>query len=682
MRQVLSIRSKNGLYKLLFITIAVLFVMSMIPLFGSPALGEEKSPTFETLSKGDIGGEELLQIANDSQNMIAWRKFAEEKLKQDKDSPVGHAVLGVVFHCAEGDLPRARHNLELAKKTLLRRLRGFNNGTDGSLFLGVQIQLCQVLGEMDDYKAKIKVVDELASLPGFSNFAVDKAWPLMKLDREEEARKVISDAFNSGNISAREIAWNSLGALESECGNYQASYNAFRNLVNETKERGKTPDPTVLRNCGETALALGRFDEAEQFFNEASRVPFSDQAYTNPFNDLTNLYIAEAKFTDAASCLKKTYERARAMRPFLYQQFMADNLQTTGALLMELGLIPEACERLKRLVNRPDRQGGTSLDIDQAEAGNLLTWYASLKAMRECKREELSWTPFWKSFKVRGQIIAISYELWRSSSRVRALITENKRVASSFRPYNAQSISADECYKPLLIKILGPGLCATAIDEIFREAPDNLPVEEPYLLLHRAEIAYQFGNYEASLKNYKKALKTLPQAAQLVRSLAAARVAQLSYGQGDFQTAANYYARLITSTPTSIRHMEISVPITCQGDGSSVSKQLISMLGSSPRFKVTHTGLTMRIHMQGGRVAAELYGLDGGVLSSSSVKLEDSTKKTAEKLAAEIHNQTFATKISFSSLGLDSLDGAATSGSTARQQINDMFEKEKEMIDG
>ena len=102
MRQVLSIRSKNGLYKLLFITIAVLFVMPMIPLFGSPALGEEKSPTFETLSKGDIGGEELLQIANDSQNMIAWRKFAEEKLKQDKDSPVGHAVLGVVFHCAEG----------------------------------------------------------------------------------------------------------------------------------------------------------------------------------------------------------------------------------------------------------------------------------------------------------------------------------------------------------------------------------------------------------------------------------------------------------------------------------------------------------------------------------------------------------------------------------------------------
>ena len=90
----------------------------------------------------------------------------------------------------------------------------------------------------------------------------------------------------------------------------------------------------------------------------------------------------------------------------------------------------------------------------------------------------------------------------------------------------------------------------------------------------------------------------------------------------------------------------------------------------------------MRIHMQGGRVAAELYGLDGSVLSSSSVKLEDSTKKTAEKLAAEIHNQTFATKISFSSLGLDSLDGATTSGSTARQQINDMFEKEKEMIDG
>ena len=71
-----------------------------------------------------------------------------------------------------------------------------------------------------------------------------------------------------------------------------------------------------------------------------------------------------------------------------------------------------------------------------------------------------------------------------------------------------------------------------------------------------------------------------------------------------------------------------------------------------------------------------------GIQSSPSTAYPATTKKTAEKLAAEIHNQTFATKISFSSLGLDSLDGAATSGSTARQQINDMFEKEKEMIDG
>ncbi len=681
MRQVFSIRS-NGLYKFLFVTITVVLGLFMIPLTSSPALSEEKSPTFETLSKGDIGGEELLQIANDTQNMVSWRKFAEKKLKQDKDSPVGHAILGVVFHRAEGDLPRSRHNFELAKKTLLRRLRSYGgSNSDRTLFLGVQIQLCQVLGEMDEYKAKIKVLDELSNIPGFSHFAVDKAWPLMKLNREEEARKVLSDAFNSNNVLAREIAWNSLGALESELGNYQASYNAFKNLINETKEQGKDPDPTVLRNCGEASLALGRFDEAERFFNEASRVPFSDQAYTNPFNDLTNLYIDEAKFTDAASCLKKTYERASAMRPFLYQQFMADNLQTTGTLLMELGLIPEACERLKRLVNRPDRQGGSSLDIDQAEAGNLLTWYVSLKALRECKREELSWTPFWKSFKIRGQIIAISYELWRSSSRIRALITENKRTASSFRPYNAQSISVDESYKPLLIKILGPGLCTVAIDEIFREAPDNLPVEEPYLLLNRAEIAYQFGNYDTSLKNYQKALKTLPQAARLVRSIATARVAQLAYAQGDFQTAANCYAQLITSTPTSIRHMEISVPITCQGDGSSASKQVISMLGRSPRFKVNNTGLAMRIHLQGDRMAAELYGLDGSILSSSSVKLENDTKKTAEKLAAEIHNQTFATKVSLSSLGLDSLDGSTTSGSTARKQLSDIFEKEKGMID-
>ncbi|MGM9999375.1 MAG: hypothetical protein ACI38Q_08345 [Candidatus Bruticola sp.] len=659
-------------------TVSLLFM----PMVCTPALGEESPPTFETLSKKRIGGQELLHIANDTKNMIAWRKFAEEKIRQDKNSPVGRAILGVVFYCAEGDLPRARHNLEIAKKSTLKQLKSSKWSIDPSLIIGIQIELSQILGEMDDYKEKIKVVDEISRLPGFQYFAIDKAWPLMKLDREDEAREVISYAFNSGNIAARDIAWNTLGALESECGNYQASYNAFKNLIDELKARGKTPDATVLRNCGEASLAMGRFDEAEQYFNEASKVPFTDQSYTNPFSDLTNLYISEAKFADAASCLKKTYERSRALRPFLYQQFMADNLQTTGTLLMELGFIPEACTRLQSLVNRPDRQGGTSLDIDQAEGGNLLTWYAALKTMRECLREELSWTPWLKSLPIRWKIVTINYELWRSSSRLRALITANNRIGSSFRPYNAQSISASECYKPLLIPILGPGICAEAIDKVIRSAPDNLPVEEPYLLLNKAEIAYQFGNRETALKNYQKTLTTLPKAANLVRSIALARVAQLSYAQGDFQTAANSYAQLILSTPTSIRHMEISVPITCQGDGSAACRRLIKILSNSPRFEVTNTGLTMRIFLHGNKMAAELYGLDGHVLSSSAVNLESSINKTAEKLAAEIHNQTFATKIKLSSLGLDSLDGSATSGSTARQQITDMFEKEKKMIDG
>ncbi|MGM9992052.1 MAG: hypothetical protein ACI376_04270 [Candidatus Bruticola sp.] len=673
--------SLNKVYRTILILLMAAIGLILAPL-NSPALSEESSHTFETLSKRNIGGQELMYIANDTENMIAWRKFAEEKIKQDKNSPVGHAILGVVFYCAEGDLPRARHNLEVAKKNLLKRLRSSDSYASPSLLIGIQIELSQILGEMDAYQDKIEVVDELSKLPGFQYFEVDKAWPLMKLDREAEARGVIADAFNSGNVSARNIAWNTLGALESECGNYQASYNAFRNLISELKDQGKEPDPTVLRNCGEASLALGRFDEAEEYFNEASRVPFNDQSYTNPFSDLTNLYISEAKFADAASCLKKTYERSKALRPFLYQQFMADNLQTTGTLLMELGFIPEACTRLQSLVNRPDRQGGTSLDIDQAEGGNLLTWYAALKAMRECLREELSWTPWLKSLPIRWKIITINYELWRSSSRLRSLMTKHKRVGSSFRPYNSQSISASEWYKPLLISILGPGVCATAIDKVITSAPDNLPVEEPYLLLHKAEIAYQFGNRDTALKNYKKTLVTLPKAARLMRSIALARVAQLAYDQGDFQTSANSYAQLILSTPTSIRHMEISVPITCQGDGSAACRQLINMLNKSPRFKVTNTGLTMRISMRGDRMAAELYGLDGRILSSSSVKLDNSAQKTAEKLAAEIHNQTFATKIELGSLGLDSLDGSATSGSTARQQISDMFEKEKKMIDG
>ena len=158
----------SSLHKYLFIAIIALLGLFVVSLTSKPALSDEKNPTFETLSKGDIGGEELMKIANDTKNMISWRKFAEEKLKQDKDSPVGHAVLGVVFHCAEGDLPRARHNLELAKKSLLRKLRSglASSNSDGSLFIGVQIELCQVLGEMDDYKGQNKSCRRAGQLAG------------------------------------------------------------------------------------------------------------------------------------------------------------------------------------------------------------------------------------------------------------------------------------------------------------------------------------------------------------------------------------------------------------------------------------------------------------------------------------------------------------------------------------
>ena len=650
-------------------------------LLSASLLAAPPQETYEQLvRRGPNTIDWLLKVGNDQENMIAWRKYAESLLEKDPSSPLGNAVLGEVFYRAEGDLPRARHLFERASRFAMAR--GRNDNRSLLLYVSIQMEFSQLLGEMDAYEDKIELVDRLSKLPGFDFFQIDKAWPLMKLDREEEARQVIARAFASNNPSARAMAWNSLGALEAEMGNYQAAYNAFESLIREDEERKGSSDPTIYRNLGETALNLGRYDEAERWFIKASQAPFNDQVYTNPYCDLTNLYISEAKFAEAVSSLQKAFEWSRALRPFLYQQFTAENLQTTGELLMEMGYIPEAVRKLERLVNRPDRQGGSSVDVDQAEAGNLLTWYTALKAQREWLREHSSWSKGWAWWRLKWELVQTQFQLWQSASRLRALMTENHRIAASFRPYSAQGITASENYRPLLIPILGTGTCAAALESLTRVPYANFPVEEPFLLVNKAEISYQNGDYKVALQNYLKAIEILPKAAALERSVAQARAAQLHDYYGELPQACRLFAQLLRSTPTALRHMEVEIPIVCQSDNSPASSKVIDMLDDSPRFKVERQGLPVRIYLRGNTYCADVMDLQGGIISTSQVKLGQDNFESASRLAAEIHNQTLATKIDLGSLSLDSLDGATTSGSTARRSFGDLFEEEQNRISG
>ncbi|MBQ7529305.1 hypothetical protein IJT10_05335, partial [bacterium] len=408
---------------------------------------------------------------------------------------------------------------------------------------------------------------------------------------------------------------------------------------------------------------------------------FKDESYTNPYRDLTSLYIDEAKFPEAISALQKTNEWSRSLRPYLYQQNMAEETQLASELLLELGFVPEAIEKLKTLLNRPDREGGSSSDVDQGEGGNLLTWYTALNVQRECYREAVSWLHGWPYFKAKFKIIALNYEMWRTSSRLRAIMAENDRIAASMRPYCSQSIASIEAYKPLLVRILGAGTCATALSEISRKAPENFPVEEPFILVNKAEVAYNLGNYDAALKNLEKADLTLPKVMRLERSIVEARLAQLYRRNGNLSKSLSLYSSLISSTPTAIRHMNCKIPIKCVTDNSQASKLLVKYLKNSPRFEVGSQGLVLNIYKSGENFVADLSDSNQRILSTAKTKITMSNRDTASNLAAEIHNQVFATKINLSSININSLDGSNSSGSMARKNFQKLFGVEDKPID-
>ncbi|MBQ7502114.1 tetratricopeptide repeat protein [bacterium] len=686
----MSRKSKNRFKgSKVFITSALIASALFCPFFQSEGQAQEpdsRKPkavkrknvkTFDTLSRQPINGDTILAIVNDTDNMIAWRKFAENLLKKDKNSPEGNAVIGMVYYCAEGDLPRARHHLEKATKEALKRARR-GDSRMGSLYLGSQLELLHILGEMDDYAEKIKQVDNFTKYAG-DFLEVEKAWPLMKLGREDEARKVIDKAAKSGNFEIRCAALNTLGALECDLGHYQSAYNTYDSLISEVIAHHVDPEPTFWRNLGEEALCLGRYDEAEKCFIDAAHATFSDIIYSNPYSDLAGLYIEEARFTDAASTLKKTLEWSRSLRPFLYQQHMAEDTQLTAVLMLELGYIPEAVKKQKSLIGRPDRQGGSSIAKDQAESGNLLTWYAILHAQRENMREELSWSQSWtRKLKIRMNLAFINYTMWRTAGRIRALLAENERIVPSFRPFNPKGIQVSENYRHFMVDILGPGTCAAALDELNKRAIENYPVEEPYIILHKAEIAYAMGNKKAAYKNFLKAKETLPKAAALVKAQAEVRSAQLAkkYGGDNGTGLLNSYAAVLKSTPMVFRHTETSIPVKITSSAPAISKKFENMIDDSPRFDCKSSGepaFDLRLSMTNNKLTASLSNA-GTVISTSQVNLSEDTDQTLANLVKEVHNQTFSTKISLNSLGLDSLDGSNLSGSTARDQFDEMLD--------
>ena len=71
-------------------------------------------PAQDDLDGGALGEEARTALETD--NLIKLREVARKMLNDDPKSIAGHFFMAYSLHRSEGDLPRARYNLVLARK--------------------------------------------------------------------------------------------------------------------------------------------------------------------------------------------------------------------------------------------------------------------------------------------------------------------------------------------------------------------------------------------------------------------------------------------------------------------------------------------------------------------------------------------------------------------------------------
>lgn len=648
--------------------------LGLAVLLGSPALAQEgypEEPYQETYRNPTLAGtreEEAALRTLESYKLVKLREEARAVLKGNPDSYAGHYMLGFSLHNSEGDLPRAKFHLNRAKKLFLAK-HSATPAIDGpwGWYERILLELIQVNAEMDDYETQVATIDEYMRLGRHitgqepPNMIASYAWPLMKLEREADARAKLAKVSGHDDEMTRTTYLNTLGALEMEFGHPKASYQAFKQLVEDVRANGWSQSCTYLRNLGEAAAGIGQFDEAERLYSEATRY-FDTFTYSNPWFDLTFLYLAQARFPEAVDALKKTHEWRFAVQPFLAQQTWAQDQHATAELLLHLGETEMGLEIAENIVRRPDRQGGDSIQLDQKQAGTLLLYRSLLLAESSRLKESQTWTSGWAWWRSQFRRRELLAKAALADVQLQALVTKNDRISASFRPYYApRTIIVSDWHRPDLVAIYGTGVSTEALETIYESPPESFSWEKPALDVVLAEVAFQRGDNDEAIEILKADLPQLTEARAVLRARAEARLAGMLLEEDRFEEAMEVGTRVFDTAPAMFRHLDISVPIAISADADPLCQEVARALGKSPRFHADSRGFLVKIGKSGSNLIASLATPQGSLLAEAAVPLQDKERvdmTAAEALTARFHQKAFAPRINLSQKDINSLDGS------------------------
>jgi tetratricopeptide (TPR) repeat protein len=610
----------------------------------------------------------------DDGRYVRARESAEAILAANPSSFVAMFVMAEVYKEGEGNLPKARFFSRRAQQTLEGRW-GRSVPPDGPWQWHAKVlrQLIQIVREMDLQAETIRLIEYRNELytPKMSR---ELGWPLMKLGRMNEARERLQPALESDDPETRTGALNTLGAMEDELDHPEESYRIFTALVQEVRDKNLEMDVAFLRNAAEAAWTLLRFDEAEKLLLEATN-QFSPTTYSNPWEDLAQLYLGEGRFPEALAAVKEMHAWQHNCQPAMEQQRWAGAMTMTASLLVEVGFVDEALALQRQAIARPDRRAGTSTHADQAEAGQLLELHYGL-GLAGARLEErmasagpLDWVGLW------WQRRAVGLERTAARRRAAALIVGHGRVEGSVRVTAPDGISVTEWVRPTLAEILGPGVVGAVAEHLLARTGETAARERPYEQRIAGESRRRLGDSPGAAASLAEAAAALPRAEVLLRARCAALQGMAAAQLGEPTVAVGHYREAYDRHPGILRALDIALPVSVEASGGRAAVLAGSWLAASPRFARRDGGFAIRVVESAGGLEAAFVGPDGAILRQVVVKAETDVRATARSLCDAFHVKVFAPEVDLAQTDIASLEGSTLSGDAMRNQVKELLGK-------
>lgn len=614
---------------------------------------------------------------------VRARELASRVLEGDPDSVLGLYVLASALHEGEGNIPRALHVIRRAREVLENSPGALPGSMYGHWHQRILERQLWVLSDLGRYEELIGIAAKIRRLYRPAYFAVE-VWPRMKRGEVELAREAAARAIATGNPYEEVIARNGLCAID--------GLEACESMLAAVREHG-VPPGLALRNVAVAVASAGQYERAERLLLESTEHPTPE---TNPWSLLTDVYLEQARFAEAASAAREMIDYAQHMPPRERQHSKAGELAVSASVLLLVGEPGRAAKLSEEAMSQPDRAAHWAGSSEEIAADVHLLHHAVHRSLEEIARETASVLPWYSELPSRWKALRHRVTAWSTARRLMPLLIDGGlRLRDAPEQLSEPSLSAPSWLHVDAVSMLGPGPALDLIGELRRAGPhpgSSIPPElrEALLSALETEAHALLGDAESCLQSGRAARAGLPPADRMLRARLAARMAEAAWRLGDWERAAPLYDEVLRVDPATLRRIGGALPVAHGGCRSSTGCEALDRALGSPRFTedesspfqlVESGGQLCLAASAGARLACaplqpanrtqderagspDAGGRDAGdgrdAEAHEPLALE-TIDQPAARAALALIRKAFTPRIDVTQQALDSLDGAPTS---------------------